>query len=325
VVLFDRRTGLFYRSGPADFDGLDDQLRESALLGTSFAGPAGSRTITAVHLGAEPIAALALQGAPMPDSVLQGIANLVAIGLERARSQDLAAQVEAARESERLRTTLLDAMAHEFKTPLTSVIGATTALLDTPEQPAATRTELLRIADEEAHHLQDLIEDTVEMARLDNAEIQLNLEPVDLSELVQDVTASMRAAIDNREVVIAAAEHPPAAADRRLVKLALKQLLDNALKYSPPSTPVHIGIERQDAAVSVSIANQGPGIPAQELSRIFDRMYRSPSVERRIPGSGLGLSIAQSIARAHGGDLEVTSRPGATTFQFTLPKTQEAN
>src|SRR5262249_41306713 len=129
VVLYERRTEEFYRAGPSDFEGLDDQLRHAALRGTSFADVQHRRTITAVRLGAEPIAGLALQGEQMPDAVLQGISNLVAIGLERARAQDLEAQVEAASQSEKLRTTLLDAMAHEFKTPLTSVIGATTALL----------------------------------------------------------------------------------------------------------------------------------------------------------------------------------------------------
>ena len=129
AVLYDRRTGEFYRAGPADFEGLDDQLRDAALQGTSFSDAATYRTITAVRLGAEPIASLALQGVNMPDSVLQGVGNLVAIGLERARAQDLAHQVEAARQSEQLRTTLIDAMAHEFKTPLTLIKGATSSVL----------------------------------------------------------------------------------------------------------------------------------------------------------------------------------------------------
>ena len=158
VVLYDRHAEEFYRAGPSDFEGLDDQLRDAALQGTSFADTQHNRTITAVRLGAEPIAGLALQGVQMPDSVLQGIGNLVAIGLERARAQDLAAQVEAARQSEKLRTTLLDAMAHEFKTPLTAVIAVTSALLDNPDQPRESRLELLNIADGEAQRLKELID-----------------------------------------------------------------------------------------------------------------------------------------------------------------------
>jgi two-component system sensor histidine kinase KdpD len=324
VVLYDRRTEEFYRAGPAEFEGLDDQLREAALRGTSFADPQQSRTITAVRLGSEPIAAVALQGSQMPDSVLQGIGNLIAIGLERARGQDLESQVEAARQSDKLRTTLLDAMAHEFKTPLTSVIGATTALLDLPDQPLSARVELLKIADEEAHRLQELIDEAVERGRLDTMDIRVHAEPANMADLVREVVTSMKAGIDDRPVQITCDELPAIFVDRRLVKLAIKQLLDNALKYSPPEKPVTIQVNNGEGQVTVAVTDYGAGIPAQEQSRVFERMYRSPSVERRIPGSGLGLSIALNIARAHHGDLTVQSRPGETTFRLALPIEPEA-
>lgn len=320
VVVYDRRSDEFHPAGASDFEGLDDQLKEAALQGTSFTDTQHSRTITAVRLGSEPIAALGLQGAPLPDGVLQSIGNLVAIGLERAHAQELAAQVEIARQSERLRTALLDAMAHEFKTPLTSVIAATSALLDKPEQPLHSRLELLQVADEEAHRLQELIEDTVEMGRLDNTAITVEAEQADLEELARDVLDSMRSNIDNRPVETVFEEHPPAIkVDRRLVKLAIKQLLDNAFKYSPSGTPVTMKIYDGDGMITLAVTDRGPGIPNQEQSRIFDRLYRMPSVRGRIPGSGLGLSIALNIARAHHGDLTVSSRPGETTFQLRLP------
>jgi two-component system, OmpR family, sensor histidine kinase KdpD len=320
VVLYERRTEEFYRAGPTDFDGLDDQLRDAALQGTSFADAQQRRTITAVRLGSGPVAGLALQGPPMPDSVLQGISNLVAIGLERARSQELASQIEAATQSERLRTALLDALAHEFKTPLTSVIGATSALLDNPEQPPASRLELLKVADEEARHLKDLIDDTVEMGRLDTAEIRLQAEKTHIEDMVREVVASMRNHIDERPVEVVCDEDLPAiAVDRRLVKLAIKQLLDNALKYSPPATPVLVQVENGAGMITIAVTDRGGGIPSHEQGRIFERMYRSPSAERHIPGSGLGLSIALNIVRAHRGDLNVNSRPGETTFRLSLP------
>jgi two-component system sensor histidine kinase KdpD len=323
AVLYERRTEEFYRAGPSDFDGLDDQLRDAALQGTSFADAERQRVITAVRLGSEPIAGLALQlsnrGSQMPDAVLQGIANLVAIGLERARAQDLSSQIEAARRSEKLRTTLLDAMAHEFKTPLTSIMAATTALIADPDQPAKSKSELVKIANEEARHLNELIDDAVEMGRLDTANIQLHTEPSDVGELVREVVASMHNVIDGRPVNVACDGHPAAApVDRRLVKLAIKQLLDNALKYSPPDTPVTVRVHN-DNGVTVTVTDQGKGIPAQEQTRIFERLYRSPSVQHQIPGSGLGLSIAQNIARAHHGELAVASRPGETTLRLTFP------
>jgi two-component system sensor histidine kinase KdpD len=321
VVLYERRTEEFYRAGPADFDGLEDQLRDAALQGTSFADERHHRTITAVRLGSEPIAGLAVQGPEMPDSVLQGIGNIVAIGLERARAQDLSAQVEAAQRSEKLRTTLLDAMAHEFKTPLTSVIAATSALLDSsPDQRLATKMELVKIADEEAHHLKELIDDTVEMGRLDTTDIRVNAEPMNIEELVRDVVASMQPTIADRPVQVLCSEATPLIlADRRLLKLAFKQLLDNALKYSPADMPITIQVHNTDHRLTIAVTDHGNGIPAHEQSRIFERLYRSPSVERQIPGSGLGLSIALSIVRAHRGDITLTSHPGETTFRLMLP------
>lgn len=320
VVLFDRRSDEFHRAGPSDFEGLEDQLRDAALQGTAFADPTRSRIITAVRLGSEPIAGLAVQGAQMPDSVLQGIANLVAIGLERARAQELTAQIDAARESEKLRTTLLDAMAHEFKTPLTSVLAVTTSLLANPDQPRETRIELLSIADEEARRLEELISDAVEMGRLDTAEIRLNLELTNVSEIVNDVVQSMRRGIENRPVKVVAEEHvPPIAVDQRLLKLAIKQLIDNALKYSPPDTPIFIRVGISERMLVLAITDSGKGIPVHEQGRVFERLYRSPAIQHSIPGSGLGLSIAQSIVQAHHGDLKVSSRPGETTFRLRLP------
>ena len=262
AVLYDRRTETFYRAGPAEFEGLDDQLRDAALQGTAFADAQHRRTITAVRLGSEPIAGLALEAEQMPDSVLQGISNLIAIGLERARAQELESQVEAAKQSEKLRTTLLDAMAHEFKTPLTSVLAATSALLDSPDQPSESRQALLKIADEEGRHLKELIEDTVEMGRLDTPEIRLEAEPADVGGLVREVLVSMQTGIDNRPVQLICGDRPPfASVDRRLVKLAIRQLLDNALKYSLPERPVVVEVLDGSGTITVAVTDHGEGIP----------------------------------------------------------------
>ena len=324
VVLYERRTEEFYRAGPSDFEGLDDQLRDAALQGTSFGDAQHNRSIVAVRLGSEPIAGLALQGAQMPDSVLQSITNLVAIGLERARAQDLTSQIEAARQTEKLRTTLLDAMGHELKTPLTSVIAATSSLLASPDQPLRSRTELIKIADEEAKYLRELIDEALEMARLDTADIRVQIEPSNVAEIVRDVVDSMRS--DHRRVTVVCDENPPEiAVDQRLVKLAIRQLVDNALKYSPPTTPITIRVHSGDGMVTIAVKDCGKGIPAEEQTRIFERHYRSPSVQRRIPGSGLGLNIARNIIHAHHGDLTVTSLPGDTTFRLTLPTLEKGD
>jgi two-component system, OmpR family, sensor histidine kinase KdpD len=320
VVLYEKRSGEIYRAGPAEFDGMEDQLRDAAAHGTSFSDPQQKRVITAVRLGSEPIASLALQGVRMPDPVLQGIANLVAIGLERARAQDLEHQVEAARQSEQLRTTLIDAMAHEFKTPLTSIRAATSALLANPGPTPANGGELLKIADEEAEHLTQLIDDAVEMARLDSAHIEVHPAPSDLREIIRGAIESMKAGAEGRILEVASNELLPLVPlDRRLVKLALKQLFDNALKYSPPGTPVTVRTYSGDGYAGVEITDHGKGIPPHEQKRIFERFYRSASVRRQVPGSGLGLSIAHSIVKAHSGELSVRSHPGETVFLMSFP------
>jgi two-component system, OmpR family, sensor histidine kinase KdpD len=320
VILYDRHSDECFRAGPADFEGLEEQLRDAALQGTSFTDSGHNRVITAVRLGSEPIAGLALQGHQMPDAVLQGIANLVAIGLERARTHNLAAQMEAVKQSERLRTTLLDAMAHEFKTPLTSVMAATTSLQSDLDQPRETRAELIRIADEETKHLKELIDDAVEMGRLVSSNIEIQIESSNVCQIVRDLIASMQPGLDSRMVSVVCEDAPSAIPiDRRLIRLAIKQLVDNALKYSPPDRSVIVHVHNGTGILTVAVTDHGEGIPPKEQERIFDRLYRSPSVERQVPGSGLGLSIAQNIARAHRGDLTVNSRPGETTFQLTLP------
>jgi len=320
ALLYERHTGEFYCAGVPGPGGLEDELR-------SVAQPDGPSTksrppyvIVGVRSGSEPLASIALDGATMPDSVLRGVANLVASGLERARAQDLAQQVEAARQSEQLRTTLIDAMAHELKTPLTLIKAATTSLLANPNVPAESRHEQLTIADEEAEHLRELIDDAIEMARLDTTRIELHSEMANLHDTLQDVVASMRTEIDEHPVRILCPSPLPAMAfDKRLMKLAIRQLLDNALKYTSTETAVEMGAHVQDGVLSVEVTDYGQGIPIEEQTRIFDRFYRSPAVKHQIPGSGLGLSIAHGIVRAHNGELTVSSRPGLTIFRITLP------
>ena len=263
---------------------------------------------------------MAVRGSTVPESVLQSVANLVAIGLERARAEDLAREVESARQSEQLRSTLIDAMAHEFKTPLTLIKGATTSLLANLDVPAARRLEQLTIADEEAEHLRELIDDAIEMARLDTTRIEIHPEIANLNDTLQDVLASMHSEIEEHPVkIVPQPSMPPTAFDKRLMKLAIRQLVDNAVKYTHPETPVEMRAEVKDGVQVLEVTDYGQGIPMEEQSRIFERFYRSPSIKRQIPGSGLGLSITHGIVRAHKGEITVSSRPGRTTFRITIP------
>jgi two-component system sensor histidine kinase KdpD len=203
---------------------------------------------------------------------------------------------------------------------LTSIKAATTSLLADRRQPEATQTELLKVADEEADHLKELIDSALELAKLDESHIDVRPTVSDLGRAVQEVLESMRATIDGRPIQVTSTPRVPAVPfDSRLTKLAIKQVLDNALKYSPPETPIELQMRADDDGVSLEITDRGTGIPPQEQGKVFQRFYRSPAVEKRIPGSGLGLSIAHRILQAHRGDLTVTSEPGKTTFRLTLP------
>ena len=320
VVLLDRTSDEFYRAGPLPLEGVESQLRDAVTKSRSSSHRRGNDIVMGIHLGSEAIASLALRATRMPDSVLHGIGNLLAIGLERARAQDLAQQVEAARQSEQLRTTLIDAMAHEFKTPLTLIRAATTSLLANPNGAEESAREQLKVADEEAEHLRELIDNAVEMARLDTAHIEIHPEMSDLQATLHEVLASLQTEIDERRVCVDCSQRLPAMAlDRRLMKLAIKQLLDNAIKYSPSDTPIEIELHESPGAVTVEITDHGGGVSPEERGKIFERFYRSPLVKDQIPGSGLGLSIANSIVKAHSGDLSVYSEPGRTTFRMTLP------
>jgi two-component system sensor histidine kinase KdpD len=320
AILYERHAGEFYCAGIAGPEGLEDDLRLATLPEGLSAKQRPPYVIVGVRHGSDPVASMALRADTMPEAVLPGVANLVAIGLERARAQDLAQQVEAARQSEQLRTTLIDAMALEFKTPLTLIKAATTSLLANPGVPTERRQEQLTIADEEAEHLRELIDDAIEMARLDTTRIELHPEMASLDDTLQDVLASMRTEIDEHPVrVLSHGPLPTMAFDKRLMKLAIRQLLDNALKYTSADTPVEVEAQVRDGVWSVEVTDYGKGIPADEQSRIFERFYRSPLVKHQIPGSGLGLSIAHGIVRAHNGELTVSSRRGLTTFRITVP------
>jgi signal transduction histidine kinase len=193
----------------------------------------------------------------------------------------------------------IDAMAHEFKTPLASIKAATTSLLADPQQLNAGQLELLNIADEDADHLKELIDDTVEMARLNTTHIEINPELSDIMEAIHEAVHSLRTELEGRHVEISRdGAIGKSAFDRRLLRLAIKQLIDNAAKYSPASFPIEIRVDQIDKRIRVDITDHGKGIPDREQLQIFDRFFRSPSIRNQIPGSGLGLSIASSLRNA---------------------------
>jgi two-component system sensor histidine kinase KdpD len=256
--------------------------------------------------------------ADLNDTVLHSIANLAAIGLERARAEEATVRAEAARHSSELRATILDALAHEFKTPLTSMKAAAGDLLTRAVVGSRDR-EIVTILDEELDRFQSLLTDAIQMLRIDAGDFAVHRHRHDLSAIVDTTLGRFERRLEGHEVI----KHVPSGltvdADGELLSLALRQLLDNALKYSPSTSTIEINASA-NGTVDLAVRNSGSVIPESERPRVVERFYRGARA-RSIPGTGMGLAIVQQIAQAHGGTLSLSSVPETgTTFTIALPR-----
>jgi two-component system sensor histidine kinase KdpD len=317
VGVYEQRSDTAAWAGPDEVPRLDARLRETARTGAASPDVSGI-VITAIQLGGTPIGSVAIKDLGLSDTVLQSIANLVAIGLERARADEATARAEAARASSELRATVLDALAHEFKTPLTSMKAASSDLLASSALASRDR-ELVTIIDEELDRFQALVTDAVQMLRIDAGDFAVHARPHRLADLVQEIAQKVSLRLDGRPLVRRIPDDLVVEADRELLGLALRQLVDNAIKYSPATSAIEIRA-RANGAVEIDVHNAGSTIPASEQPRIFERFFRGTHA-RHIPGTGMGLAIVDRIARAHGGTLTVASSPAdGTTLTLALPR-----
>ena len=327
VALYDPGTGQVYCGGSSSPPRIEEELRQAVVDRRSMPGANPEDRIAVITSGGQPLGSLALTGISLSENALQALLRLVAIALERVRTQQAETRAEGARQSEEFKSTLLDAIAHEFKTPLTSIKAASTAVLtDVPDlQPQVL--ELTTIIDEEASRLNLLVTDAVRMAQIDASQIQLERRPVVVRQFVDRVLEDFGPRLDGRRLKIHLCEQlPRVSADPDLASMALRQVIDNGLKYSQPGTELEVAASSEaSGSVTIRVRDRGPGIPDAERERIFDRFYRRQSAKERVPGSGMGLYIAREIARAHGGDLWVESVLGlGSEFCMTLPTQQES-
>jgi two-component system, OmpR family, sensor histidine kinase KdpD len=291
--------------------------------GNNFAEP--PLLVAAILLGGKPIGSLALKGSSPSDGALQALLNLVAIALERVRMEETANRADAARQSEEFKSTLLDAIAHEFKTPLTSIKAASTALLSDSPALSPQFHELAAIIDEETDRMNQLVTEAVRMSQIDAGKIRLEREPIDVAQLLKKILENFESQAAGRSMRLnPSANLPRVSADPELLSLALRQVIDNALKYSPPASPIGIVADLEGDRVVIRVHDRGPGVPERERERIFDKFYRRGAVRDRVPGTGLGLYIAREILRTHGGDLWIESEPGeGSEFCAALPVPKE--
>ncbi len=325
VALYSRREGVMYQAGTADLATLEEKLRQVAVEASVLTDASTRTMLVAIRLGGEPIGSLAIRGAAPSDAALQSVCNLAAISLERVKTQEAFTQAEIARRSDTLKSTLLDAIAHEFQTPLTAIRVAASALLDGPPPEADAQTDLLRVVDEESARLSRLVREAIRMARIETGKVQLQRTRRAARELVEQTLSDMATKVEGRSLtVVLDPELPELPLDAELIELALRQILDNAVKYSPPGSPLLVEARRDNGGIIVSVTDRGPGIPEWEQSRIFEKFYRGVEMPTSAAGSGMGLAIAREIVQAHGGEIWVDSKLGeGSRFSISLPANPE--
>ena len=242
--------------------------------------------------------------------------------MERARTIETLAKVEAAQENERLKSVLLDSITHDFKTPLTSIKGSATGLLSNLEFNREQQRELLLIIDEECDLISRLIGEASEMARLETGLIKVEATPHAAEKLISETLAERKNLIDSRPIVRVVKDPGTRVvlSDMGLAKKVLLHLIDNANLYSTEGEPITISAEAKDGFAEFRVADIGPGIDEAEAGQIFEKFYRGKEQRHRVPGTGMGLAIAKAIVEAHSGTIGVVSRVGqGSTFIVRLP------
>ena len=254
---------------------------------------------------------------------LQRVADLITISIENARLSGELEAAQALSEANRLKAELVSTLAHEMRTPLTSIKGYSTALLmEEATFDPETHREFLQIIDEECDVLQELIHDLLESSIIDAGLLRLEPQPVRLPRLVKGVVDG----IANRNqkyrfLIDFPRDFPIVDADPDRIEQVLRNLLDNAVKYSPQGGLVVVRGEVREDEVVISVADQGVGIAPEHLNRLFEKFFRIKSaLGRHVVGSGLGLPIARTIVESQGGRIWAESQVGqGSTFYFTLP------
>ncbi len=277
----------------------------------------------ALRAGMQTLGSVALCGSTMSPLMAQAIASLCAITLERARALEKEMRAEVARQAEQLRSAVIEALAHQIKTPLCVIQVASTSLPAMGEL-SPMQAELVTTIDDQSTKLNDLVTRLLGTADLETAEIKPVLFPTMASELIRDAIGKVEDQAQRaRFLVSVASDEVPALVDGKLMTLAFTQLIDNAIKYSVPRSPIKVNVGMAAQEISVRVQNQGGVIAPADRERIFERFYRTADARKGPVGTGLGLSIAKRIVDAHHGRIKVESdATDGTVFEITLPRAQ---
>ena len=241
---------------------------------------------------------------------------------EQALKVSQARTLDALRQSDAVKTSLLSSVSHELRTPLTSIKSMLFSLHH-DEPLSRVSAEGLTSIEEQVDYLNRLVGNLLDMSRLDAGTLQPHREWNVLEDLVEGAIRRLDHFIKDRPVDIELAPNlPPVSVDAVQIQQVLINLVENAVKFSSPASPIRIVASVRDQELEVSVTNKGQGIPPDELDKIFERFYRLESGQSsRQPGTGLGLAICKGIIEAHGGRISVRSIGGETIFLFRLPLT----
>ena len=315
-----------YRSGPT-IDGLESRdLQLICLRGEPHFDAAHQLAFMPLRMGMRVVGCMGVSGSELSRQTLEAIGSLVAISVERAGAVEKLSRAEAARESEQLRSVLLDSVTHEFRTPLTAIKASVTSLLGSPSHSPGhsdeERQELLTIINEESDRLNRLVGEAAEMAQLDANKVEFRFASAPIGNAVEEALDELKQLLVQHPVDIRIpAGLPNARMDPAHIKEVLVHLIENAAKYSPADAPIRITAEAErDQTLTINIADRGPGIDDFEQSLVFEKFYRGRNQRVQVHGTGMGLAICKAIVEAHGGRLGVTSQLGhGSVFYFSLP------
>lgn len=264
--------------------------------------------------------------APEQGRLLESFASQSALAIERAQYAEQARRAQVLQATEKLQTALLNSISHDLRTPLVSVTGTLSSLLDdSVELDDATRDNMVETAYDEARRLNHLVGNLLDMTRLEAGAMQTRQEPCDVQDVIGSALEQLSDRLRGHQVTVdLPATLPLVPMDFVLIVQVLVNLVENASKYSPPTSPIEIRVHLADGYLEIQVADAGVGIPRQDLTRVFDKFYRVRRPDG-VTGTGLGLSICKGIVELHRGKIRADNREGGgTIFTVDLPVSQPA-
>jgi two-component system sensor histidine kinase KdpD len=318
VAIFDADLREVYRAG-VWFDDVRDDLQNICIFDTVGDDAETGMSRRVLHLGNLSIGAMMMRGETR-GRMASAIASVVAITFDRYHSCANESRTESMRQAEQLRTTVLDSLAHAYKTPLT-VIGTASEGLAAVGTLSPAQSGMVTLINEQAALLSRLTTRLLKTARLQASDMIPHAEKVAILPLIEDVEASLRDQLSTVSVKIVVSQDDLCIrCDRGLLVALLTQYVDNAAKYGIAGSAVTIQAVEHAGEIIFSVHSIGPVIPPGDIERVFDRYYRSSATSNRAPGTGIGLSVAKRTAQAQGGNVWVTSDiEKGTTFYASLP------